>query len=95
MRLLDCRLGMSCSQGRQQAEVHMEQIELTVLVGEDEAVVVATMVAVSDIDHTDSIHACKFETCMPVFGALFRFPDPALSFASLDLLLTVDCVQQP
>ncbi len=56
MKLLDCRLGMSCSQGRQQAEVHMEQIELTVLVGEGEAVVVATMGAVSDIDHIDSIH---------------------------------------
>ena len=44
---------MSCSQGRQQAEVHMEQIELTVLVGEGE-VVVATMGAISDIDHIDS-----------------------------------------
>ena len=53
MKLLDCRLGMSCSQGRQQVEVHMEQIELTVLVGEGEAVV-ATMGAISDIDHIDS-----------------------------------------
>ncbi len=44
---------MSCSQGRQQVEVHMEQIELTVLVGEGEAVV-ATMGAISDIDHIDS-----------------------------------------
>ena len=52
---------MSCSQGRQQAEVHMEQIEPTVQVVEGEAVVVATMVAVSDIGHTDSIHVCKFE----------------------------------
>ena len=86
---------MSCSQGRQQAEVHMEQIELTVLVGEGEAVVVATMVAVSDIDHIDSIHASTSETCMPAFGVLFRFPEPALSFASLDLLRTVYCVQQP
>ena len=82
---------MSCSQGRQQAEVHMEQIELTVQVGEGEAVVVATMVAVSDIDHTDSIHACKFESCLPVFGILFRIPEPALCLASLDLLRTVCC----
>ncbi len=65
MKLLDCRLGMSCSRGRQQAEVHMEQIELTVLVGEGE-VVVATMGAISDIDHT-AIHASKSETCMPAF----------------------------
>lgn len=54
MKLLDCRLGMSCSQGRQQAEARMEQIERTVLVGEGEAVVVATMGQTSDIDHIDS-----------------------------------------
>ena len=45
---------MSCSQGRQQAEARMEQIERTVLVGEGEAVVVATMGQTSDIDHIDS-----------------------------------------
>ncbi len=41
----------------------MEQTELTVLVGEGEAVVVATMGAVSDIGHIDSIHASESGSC--------------------------------